>query len=98
MVNAYMSAAIKADPWLAEWRFFDQFNALDPARVTMPTLVLQGEHDLTPESALQDLFAGLGTTDRQRVTLMGGDHAALLEDTRPTFVDAIVSFLERKKR
>ena len=98
MVAAYVKAATKADPVLTDWRFFDQFNALDPARVTMPTLVLQGEHDPEPQWALQRLVAGLGTTQKSWVTLMGGDHAALLEDTKPAFVDAIVAFFERRSR
>ena len=98
MVAAYVNAALKADPILAEWRFHDQFNALSPGRVTMPTLLLQGERDPEPRAALQRLFTGLGTPDRRWVTLIGGDHAALLEDTRPAFVDAIVSFLERQKQ
>ena len=96
MVAAYVAAAIRADPILAEWRSYDQFNALDPKRVRTPTLVLQGEHDPEPRDALRRLFSRLGTADKQRVTLMGGDHAALLEDTKPRFVDAIVAFLERR--
>ena len=98
MVAAYVKAATKSDPILTDWRFFDQFNALDPARVTMPTLVLQGEHDPEPQSALQRLVAGLGSKEKSWVTLLGGDHAALLEDTKPSFVDAIIAFLERLRR
>jgi len=98
MVAAYVKAATRSDPILTDWRFFDQFNALDPARITMPTLVLQGEHDPEPQRALQRLVAGLGTTQKSWVTLLGGDHAALLEDTRPSFVDAIVAFVERLRR
>jgi pimeloyl-ACP methyl ester carboxylesterase len=98
MVAAYVKAAMKADPILTDWRFVDQFNALDPARVTIPTLVLQGERDPEPLAALQRLFTGLGTAQKSWITLQGGDHAALLEDTRPLFADAIVSFIGRLKR
>ncbi len=97
MVAAYVKAATKSDPILTDWRFFDQFNALDPARVTMPTLVLQGEHDPEPQWALQRLVTGLGSKEKSWVTLLGGDHAALLEDTKPSFVDAIITFLERHR-
>ncbi len=33
MVAADVAAALKADPMLAEWRSYVQFNALNPARV-----------------------------------------------------------------
>jgi alpha-beta hydrolase superfamily lysophospholipase len=98
MVAAYVKTATKTDPVLTDWRFFDQFNALDPVRVTVPTLVLQGERDPEPPSALQRLFSGLGTTQKSWVTLQGGDHAALLEDTRPPFADAVVSFIGRLRK
>lgn len=98
MVAAYIAAALKADPILAEWRSFDQFNALNPMRVRVPTLLLQGEHDPEPQDALKRLFARLGTTDKQWVTLIGGDHAALLEDTKPAFIDAVVAFIERRRK
>lgn len=98
MVAAYVAAAIKADPIHAEWRSFDQFNALNPARVKIPTLVLQGELDPEPHDVLQRLFFRLGTADKQRVILMGGDHAALLEDTSPMFIEAVVRFIERQRR
>jgi len=97
MVAAYVAAAVKADPILAEWRFYDQFNALNPKKVKVRTLLLQGEHDPNPAPALRRLFSRLGTSDRQWVTLMGGDHAALLEDTKPAFVDAVVAFMEHRK-
>ncbi len=97
MIAAYVAAALKADPILAEWRSYEQFNALNPARVKVPTLLLQGEHDPEPRDALKTLFAHLGTSDKTWTTLMGGDHAALLEDTKPTFVDAVVRFIERRR-
>lgn len=98
MIAAYIAAAGRHDPIFAEWRFYDQFNALNPERVRIPTLLLQGERDPEPREALKRLFTRLGTTDKQWVTLKGGDHAALLEDTKPTFVDAIVGFIQKKER
>jgi pimeloyl-ACP methyl ester carboxylesterase len=95
MVRAYVRRALETDPILAEWRFYDQFNALDPARLTMPTLLLQGEHDPEPLAALQQLFSRIGTTHKRWLTLLGGDHAALLEDTHPTFIDAVTGFLSQ---
>jgi pimeloyl-ACP methyl ester carboxylesterase len=96
MIAAYVQTALKTDPILVDWRHFDQFNALDPARVRVPTLLLQGERDPEPQTALQSLFGALGHRMKSWVTLRGGDHAALLEDTTPNFIDAIVGFIERK--
>jgi hypothetical protein len=43
------------------------------------------------------LFTQLGNPDRRWIILAGGDHAALVEDTQPAFIAAIVSFLQRPK-
>lgn len=94
-VAAYVTAALAADPVRAEWRSTEQLNALDPSRVRVPTLLLQGEHDPEPPDALQRLFTRLGTVRKTWITLAGGDHAALLEDTTPAFLDALAGFLEK---
>jgi pimeloyl-ACP methyl ester carboxylesterase len=61
-------------------------------------LLLHGERDpLTPLAAQARLFTGLGTADKQWVVLPHGDHAALLEDTAPAFIAAIVAFIERPR-
>ena len=61
-----------------------------------PTLVLHGERDpLTPIPAQANLFTKLGTADRQWVVLPGVDHAALIEDSQPAFIAAVVSFVSR---
>jgi pimeloyl-ACP methyl ester carboxylesterase len=97
MLRAYIAAALKTDPIRTDWRSADQFNQLDATRLRMPTLLLQGEFDPLPGSALARLFALVGSARKQRVTLRGGDHMALLEDTRPTFIDAITGFLAQQR-
>ena len=78
------------------WQDTDQFNALDPALVRVPTLLLQGEHDpLAKTEAHARLFSRLGHADRQWVIIPGGTHAAILEDTLPRVVEALVGFMER---
>lgn len=94
--NAYVKASLVADPYFAEWRNRDQYNALNPALVHVRTLLIQGEHDpisLTP--ALVRFFSRIGTADREWVTIPGSDHAAILENTQPQVVSATVEFLER---
>ena len=98
VVDAYVAAALKWDPVRTDWRDLDQFNALDPSRVRVPTLLLQGERDPSvSRESLARFFHGLASRDKQWITLTGGDHAALLENTRPTFIDAVVGFLERER-
>jgi pimeloyl-ACP methyl ester carboxylesterase len=96
VVDAYVAAALEADPIRVDWRNQEQFAALDPAQVLVPTLVLHGERDpLAPLVAQARLFTQLGNPDRRWIILAGGDHAALVEDTQGAFIAAIVSFLER---
>lgn len=98
LIEAYVDAALAADPIRADWRDLHEFNALDPAKVTVPTLLMHGERDpLTPAAAQAHQFTQLGTADKQWVVLAGGDHAALIEDTLPAFVAAIVAFVERPR-
>ena len=97
-IDAYVSAALEADPVRADWRRRHEWNELDPAKVTVPTLLMQGEHDpLAPTETQARFFSGLGTADREWVVLPGGDHAAFLEAPRAYFLQAMVSFLERPR-
>ena len=100
MIDAYVPAALAADPVRVDWRNQQtEFQALDPSKVTVPTLLMQGERDpLAPADAQARLFVGLGSHDKQWVVLSGGDHAALIEDTHPAFIAAIVAFVSRPVR
>jgi len=100
MIDAYVAAALAADPVRVDWRNQQaEFQALDPSRVTVPTLLIQGERDpAAPADAQARLFVGLGTSDKQWVVLSGADHAALVEDTHPAFIAAIVAFVSRPVR
>jgi pimeloyl-ACP methyl ester carboxylesterase len=96
VLEAYVSAALAADPIRVDWRELQQFAELEPAKVRVPTLVLHGERDpLTPLVTQARLFTQLGNPDRRWIVLPGGDHAAMVEDTQPAFIAAIVSFLQR---
>jgi len=96
VVQAYVAAALAADPIRVDWRDEEQFDALDPAQVKVPTLLLHGERDpLTPLPAQARLFAQLGNPDRRWIILPGGDHAAMVEDSHAAFMAAVVSFLQR---
>jgi pimeloyl-ACP methyl ester carboxylesterase len=99
VVDAYVAAALAADPVRVDWNSPDEFRELDPAGIVTPTLLLQGERDpLTPSDAQARLFTRLRTPDRQWIVLPGGAHAALIENTHPAFIAAITSFIERTGR
>ena len=79
-----------------DWRRLEQYNAIDPAKVSTPTLLIQGELDpLAPTATQAALFSRLGTADREWIVMAGGDHASLIENMQPAFVAAVVNFLER---
>jgi len=95
-IDAYVQAALAADPVRSDWRHDTEWNALAPEAVHVPTLLIQAELDpLAKTDAQARLFARLGTADRQWVVIPGGDHAALLEDTAPRMIIAIRAFIER---
>lgn len=94
-IDAYVSLALKYDPVRVDMKSMDQFNALDPAKVQVPTLILQGEHDPIGPTAVQTkLFERLGTAHKQWSVIEGGDHAAFMETPRPQFIHALVNFLK----
>ena len=94
-VDAFVAAALAHDPVRVDVRQVDQYNALDPAKVTVPTLVLQGEFDpIAPTDRQAKLFSRLGSGHRQWVVIPGGDHAAHLEKPRGLFIHTLVSFIE----
>ena len=94
-IDTYVRAALDADPVRVDKRGLDQYNALDGARIEVPTLVIVGEHDpIAPPDIQAKLYAGLGTGHKQYVTVPGGDHAAFLESPRAYFIHALVAFLE----
>lgn len=94
-VDAYVRAALAADPVRVDVRGMDQYNALDAASIDIPTLVIVGEHDpIAPPERQATLYARIGTGHKQYVTVPGGDHAAFLESPRAYFIHSLVSFLE----
>lgn len=95
-IDAFVDQALAADPVRMDWRHAEQWNALDPSRVRVPTLVIHGEQDpYAPVAHQAELFSRLGTPDRSWVIVAGGDHAAHLENAGPRFVAAVVGFVRR---
>lgn len=94
-INAYVVAALEADPVRVDVRSLDQYNALDASRIALPTLVIAGEFDpIAPARIQAKLYARIATGHKQYVTVPGGDHAAFLETPRAYFIHELVGFLE----
>jgi pimeloyl-ACP methyl ester carboxylesterase len=92
-VSAYVAASLAADPVRADWRAMQQFDALDPAGIPIPTLVIYGVHDPIAKQLWQaKLFTRMRTEDRQWVVIPNADHAAHLEQPA-RFMAALASFL-----
>jgi pimeloyl-ACP methyl ester carboxylesterase len=98
-IDAFVRAALAADPIRMDWRSLDQWRLLDPARVTVPVLLLEGAHDpLARDAEHAALFAGLATDDKAWVTIPGGTHAAFLEQPRGYFLALMDAFMHRADR
>ncbi len=93
-VDAFAAAALEADPVRVDIRRADQFNALSPDSLRVPTLILQGEFDpIAPTGTQARLFEGLHTGHKAWVVLPGCDHAAHMERCMPRFVRALSGFV-----
>ena len=94
-IDAYVAAALAADPVKADIRAMDQYNELDASTISVPTLVIVGEHDpIAPPEYQAKLYSRIGTGHKQYVSVPGGDHAAFLEKPRAYFIRELVAFLE----
>lgn len=97
-IDTYVKAALAADPVRSDWRRMEEYNALAPGKLTVPTLLMTGEHDpLAPEASQRKFFDRLTVKDKQWVTIKKGDHAALMEDMQTEFVRVMTTFIERKR-
>ena len=94
-IQTYVEESLKADPIRADWTSGHQWNQLDAGKISIPTLLLQGELDpLTNSQSDARLFIALPNAHKQWVLLKGGDHAALLETPRARLLEATVNFIQ----
>jgi pimeloyl-ACP methyl ester carboxylesterase len=95
-IAAYVKASLAADPIKVDWRAIHQFDALDSAKVTIPTLVIHGVDDPIAQPLWQaKLFTRLEQPDKQWVVIPKSDHAAHLEQPA-RFVAAVIGFIEQR--
>lgn len=95
-IQAFVAAALAADPVRMDWRRLDQWQALDAAAVRVPTLLLEAQHDpLALDDVHAELFSRLNTGDKAWVVIPGGDHAAFMERPRGYFLELLEAFVHR---
>jgi pimeloyl-ACP methyl ester carboxylesterase len=96
--DAYVRAATKSDPVRVDWRReVEELMTLDPGRIQVPVLLINGERDpYVAEASLETLFPRFGAADRWWIVLAKADHVAHLE-RQTAFVQALTSFLERPR-
>ena len=91
----YVREAVMMDSIRVDWRDLRTFGTLDPAKLQVPTLLLDGERDPYVNAANHAaFFPRIATTDRWWVVLPGVDHTAHLE-AQQAFVNAVDAFLRR---
>ena len=96
-IAGFVEAALAADPVRADWRDLEQWQALDPGAVVIPTLLLQGEFDpLALDDVHSRFFTELGASDKAWVVFPGSDHVAFMETPRDYFLDIMAAFLQRR--
>lgn len=94
-IDAYVHEALRTTPIRPDYKDISDYASLDPKKVKVPTLIIQGEFDgVLKSSDLAKVFTNLGTSDRRWVMIPKTDHAALVENTA-AFVNTITSFIER---
>jgi pimeloyl-ACP methyl ester carboxylesterase len=93
LIDAYVAAALAADPVRVDWRHESEF-AFAPAQIATPTLMIYGINDSFRGAASAAFFEALGTPDRAYVVLPDSDHAAHVENSARAWVHAIDGFLQ----
>ncbi|WP_339665377.1 alpha/beta hydrolase [Maribacter arcticus] len=95
-IDTYVKMALAYDPIRVDWRHESEYNIIDPALITTPVLLIQGEFDpLAPTVNQAKLFTRLKTADKSWVVISGGDHAAFMETPRKHFIQSFTAFIDR---
>lgn len=97
VVEESVKVGLQMDPQrpnvFAEWA---KLPVLDPARITVPTMIIHGEKDFA--ASLEDLlpfYSQLNTHDKSYVLLPDGGHMMLLEKGHRRLQFEILSFFDR---
>ncbi|WAS96695.1 alpha/beta hydrolase [Nannocystis punicea] len=93
VADAFVAAALAADPIKADWRDVDAW--IDFSALRNPVLAIHGDRDpVVDQSCLNERLAQL-PGGAQLEVLPGYDHAAHLERAAPRFAAAVVGFVRK---
>jgi pimeloyl-ACP methyl ester carboxylesterase len=98
-VNAFADAIIALDDSLPTGTYVDMCSKLpllDPARLTMPTLVMRGEFDgIASMDDLIEFFRRLPSPDKQFTVMPGISHASFQQKNYLMVYDILLAFFSR---
>jgi pimeloyl-ACP methyl ester carboxylesterase len=94
--QAFGDTAMQWDARKVSWNGLDQFNACDPTKVTVPTLVIHGEKDMYTSMEKQGaLFTGVANANKAWRVIAGCDHPVhLYPKHRLQWLRSCLSFFE----
>ena len=97
-IDTFVTSALKHDPIYVNWRSLPEWLGLDAGKVTVPTLLIDAEHDpFTDDEVLASVFKKFATSDKSWVMIPDGDHAAFMENPRDYFVQMMAAFINGER-
>ncbi|SEA61803.1 Lysophospholipase, alpha-beta hydrolase superfamily [Rubrimonas cliftonensis] len=101
VVDAFADAILALDDSMPTGTYVDMCSRLpvnDPARLTMPTLLMRGQHDgIASMGDLLDFFARLPNPDKQFTVMPGIAHASFQQKNYRLVYDVLREFWTRSK-
>jgi pimeloyl-ACP methyl ester carboxylesterase len=97
VIEESIKVGLQMDPQrpnvFAEWA---QLPILDPARITVPTMMIHGEKDFAAKDEdLLPFYSQLNTYDKSYIVLPNGGHMLILEKDHRRFQHEVLSFFDR---
>ena len=99
VIEAFADAVCALDDSVPTGTYVDMCSKLpvvDPAKITVPTLVMRGEHDgIASMDDLLKFFAQLATADKQFTVMPGISHASFQQKKYKMVYHILASFFEQ---
>ncbi len=98
VIDAYVSSTLNLDPILVDWNNLSEWTQLEPQKITVPTLLINGVHDpVAPIESLALFFGEIANPDRSWVIIPESGHAAHLEHSFAQMITSVIHFIRRSK-